>query len=56
MEKVSFRAQFTRRVKISDELYQSMIIDSVVHGYVIYRLLDRLILLDVDGYFYISGR
>ena len=49
-----FRAQFPNQIVMTDELFYLMRNESIVCGYPIYRALDRLILGDFDGKFYIS--
>ena len=49
-----FRAQFHNQVVMTDELFNLMRFDSIIKGYPIYAALDRLILKDLDGKYYIS--
>ncbi len=52
-----FRAQFDTRVEIAPALRNALTVERTIHGYVVYRLLDRLLLLDpADGQFYIHAR
>jgi hypothetical protein len=51
-----FRAQFDTRIEISPELQKMLLVDQTIYGYTVYRLLDRLILLDpADAHFYIHA-
>ena len=52
-----FRAQFDTRVEISPEQQKTLLVEQTICGYTVYRLLDRLILLDpADGHFYVHAR
>jgi|GEM_PF-1894565 len=52
-----FRAQFDTRIEILPEQQKMLFAEQTIDGYTIYRLLDRLILLDpADGHFYIHVR
>ena len=52
LTKEEFRAQFNTEVTLSDKLHSILVEDSIYHGYVIYRCLDKLILVDTDGKYY----
>ena len=52
-----FRAQFDTRVEIAPALRNALTVEQTVHGYAVYRLLDRLLLFDpADGQFYMRAR
>jgi len=52
-----FRSQFEDvQLVLTDEQIQLLALENTVLGYPIYRLLDRLILLDADGKYYLTKR
>jgi hypothetical protein len=55
LTKEQFRAQFETRVEIAPNLHATMQVERELHGYTVYRLLDRLI-LEEDGQFYFHAR
>ena len=56
MTKERFRKQFETRVILSDAQHAQLRLSQVVQGYAIYRLLERLLLLDSDGAYYMHLR
>lgn len=57
MNKISFRAQFeTIPANFEEKLFNSLILENKFFDYPVYRCLDRLVLLDIDGKYYLSRR
>lgn len=47
-----FRNQFPVRVALSDQVFDMLTLEGVFGPYTLWRALNRLFLLDTDGYYY----